>query len=259
MKTILPVDDNLDLYFPPMKRGLKDQIVEEIGSQIIEGRIQPSELLPSESALLTRFNVSRTVLREAITVLSSKGLIEARAKRGTIVRPRLEWNQLDPAIIGWSGASQGDICTDEVANRIDQLIEVRHIIEPAAAALAARRGTEEDFARMTTAYEAMESAGTDVETFMKADLAFHIACLRAAHNDFLIPIAHAIRTAMTTSLRITNRNPEENHKVSLPLHRAILDAVLARDAEAAVAAMAQHLDDTKRRRDKSGRHMPNTA
>jgi GntR family galactonate operon transcriptional repressor len=230
MKTAQPVDSNLDLFFPSMKRGLKDQIVEEIGSQIVAGLLQPSELLPSESMLLARFNVSRTVLREAITVLSSKGLIEARAKRGTIVKPRLEWNQLDPAIIGWSGVSQGDICTDEVANRIDQLIEVRHIIEPAAAALAARRGTKED-------------------------LAFHIACLRAAHNDFLLPIAHAIRTAMTTSLRITNRNPEENHKVSLPLHRAILEAVLARDAEAAVAAMAQHLDDTKRRRDKSGRHM----
>jgi GntR family galactonate operon transcriptional repressor len=187
MKTVPLLDNNITLYFSPLKRGLKDQIVEEIGSQIIEGRLLPSELLPSESVLLARYNVSRTVLREAITVLTSKGLLEARPKRGTIVKPHLEWNQLDPAIIGWSGAYQVDISPDEVASRIDQLIEVRHIIEPAAAALAARRATQEDFARMTYAYEAMESAGTNVETFMKADLAFHIACLRASHTRFVRP------------------------------------------------------------------------
>jgi GntR family galactonate operon transcriptional repressor len=83
---------------------------------------------------------------------------------------------------------------------------------------------------------------------MDADLAFHVACLEATHNDYLLPIAHAIRTELMTSMRVTNRDPEENQKVSLPLHRAIRDAIAARDPDAARAAMQRHLDDTERRR-----------
>lgn len=239
---------DFEAAFPPLKRSLKDQVVNELGSDIVAGRLRSGELLPAEGVLLARFNVSRTVLRDALNVLSSKGLVDARPKRGTVVKPKLEWNQLDPTIISWSGSAELDESSGVIAYRLDQLIEVRHIIEPAAAALAAKRGTEEDFARISAAYKAMESAGTDAEAFMKADLSFHIACLRAAHNDFLLPIAHAIRTAMATSLRITTRDPHENRNVSLPLHRAILDAILSRDSEAAVAAMQGHLKDTEKRR-----------
>lgn len=249
----------IDTDRPPLKRGLKDQLVDALGSEIVAGRMLPGQLLPTEAVLLARFDVSRTVLREALTVLAAKGLIETRQKRGTMVTPRLEWNQLDPAVIDWSGASDGLPLSPALANRLDQLIEVRHIIEPAVARLAAQRATPEDRARMTAAYRAMEAAGDDVAAFMQADLAFHIACLRASHNDFLLPIAHAIRTAMATSLRITNSDPDTNYAISLPLHKAILDAVLARDAPAAVKAMTRHLDDTKRRRDLQGRRLPMTA
>lgn len=233
----------------PLRRGLKDQLVDAIGSDIIGGRYPPGALMPTEGELLARFSVSRTVLREAITVLSAKGLLEARQKRGTIVRPMLEWNQLDPSVIGWAGGPAPDLASAELADHLDQLIEVRHIVEPAAAALAAQRGTEEDFARMRDAYLAMESAGADVKAFMAADLAFHVACLRASHNNFLLPIAHAIRSAMVTSLQVTARDAQANHQISLPLHRAILDAVQARDPKAAVKAMTYHLEDTRSRRD----------
>jgi DNA-binding FadR family transcriptional regulator len=186
-------------------------------------------------------------------VLAAKGLIETRQKRGTMVRPRQEWNQLDPDVIAWSGAADGADLSADLADRLDQLIEVRHIIEPAAARLAAERGTPQDLARLSEAYQAMEAAGDDVLSFMQADLAFHIACLRASGNAFLLPIAHAIRTAMATSLRITNSDPDANHRVSLPLHKAVLDAVLAHKPQAAAAAMTRHLADTKRRRDTLGR------
>jgi GntR family transcriptional regulator, galactonate operon transcriptional repressor len=102
---------------------------------------------------------------------------------------------------------------------------------------------------MRAAYAAMESAGTDVQAFMAADLDFHIACLRASRNAFLLPIAHAIRSAMMTSLQITASDPNANFQVSLPLHRAILDAVLARKPEAAARAMNAHLQDIPNRRD----------
>jgi DNA-binding FadR family transcriptional regulator len=130
-------------------------------------------------------------------------------------------------------------------------MEVRRIVEPGAAALAAQRGTEEDFAAIEEAYVAMERAGQSAEAFMEADLAFHTACLYAAKNDLLAPIAHAIRSEMMASLRITNRDPELNRTVSLPLHKAILDAIVAGDAEGATAAMKTHLDDTEQRRSAS--------
>ena len=238
---------------PALRRGLKDQVVEALGSDIVAGRLLPGALLPLEAQLLSRFHVSRTVLREALMVLADKGLIETRQKRGTMVRPRLEWNQLDPSVIGWSGAPDDHGLPVDVGRRLDQLIEVRHIIEPAAVALAARRGTAQDLARIGEAYAAMEAAGADLQAFRQADLAFHVACLRASGNEFLQPIAHAIRTAMNTSLRITNTDARANVAVSLPLHKAILDAVLARDPDAASAAMTRHLVDTQRRSDLRGR------
>jgi len=140
-----------------------------------------------------------------------------------------------------------------VDRSLDRLMEVRRIIEPAAAALAAERGTTKDLARLSAAYDAMERAGGDVQAFMDADLAFHVACLEAAHNDFLLPIAHAIRTELMTSMRVTNRDADENRRVSLPLHRAIRDAIVARDPAAARLAMQRHLDDTDRRRGRAAR------
>jgi GntR family transcriptional regulator, galactonate operon transcriptional repressor len=240
----------------PFKRSLKDQLVESLGGDIVAGRLQPGELLPSEETLLARYGVSRTVLREAVNVLAAKGLLDPRPKRGTVIRSPSDWSQLDPAILEWREAGDSDESAADIGTGLDRLMEMRRIIEPGAAALAAKRARPEDFATMRAAYEAMERAAV-AEQFMEADLAFHLACLHAGHNDFLLPVAHAIRSAMMTSLRVTNSDPHENRNLSLPLHRAILDAVLARDPAAARAAMEIHLDDTERRRAKAGRvHEP---
>jgi GntR family transcriptional regulator, galactonate operon transcriptional repressor len=235
----------------PFKRSLKDQLVDDLGGEIIGGRLQPGDLLPSEDVLLARYAVSRTVLREALNVLAAKGLVDPRPKRGTVVRPAAEWSQLDPSLLAWRGAGDSIDPASEVSLRLDQLMEVRRIIEPAVAALAARRGTAEDLVNLTAAYQAMEQAST-AEEFMEADLTFHITCLHAAHNDFLLPIAHAIRSATMTSLRVTNRDPHENRNVSLPLHHAILEAIVSRRPEAATIAMERHLDDTEQRRARAG-------
>lgn len=234
-----------------LKRSLKDQLVDGLGSEIVRGRLRPGDALPSEDVLLARYDVSRTVLREAMNALSAKGLVDPRPKRGTIVRPRSEWSQLDPAILAWSGATLGADPDDSAGHLIEQLMEVRRIVEPGAAALAARCCTDQDLAAMEKAFAGMERAEA-AEPFMAADLAFHIACLHAGHNDFLLPVAHAIRTAMMTSLRVTNRNPQENRAVSLPLHGAILDAIRQRDANGAREAMEHHLDDTEQRRARAG-------
>ena len=94
----------------------------------------------------------------------------------------------------------------------------------------------------------MVAAGNDVPAFVAADVEFHIACLQAARNEFLLPVAHAIRASLVTSMRITNRDSEQNRTVTLPLHKAICDAIAARDTAMAREAMQVHLDDTDRRR-----------
>jgi DNA-binding FadR family transcriptional regulator len=227
----------------PLKRNLREQLVEQLGGDIVRGHPQPGEALPNEEELLSRYAVSRTVLREALNVLSGKGLLDARPRRGTIVRPRADWSQLDPAILGWR-----DDPAEPTSNNLDHLMELRRIIEPPAAALAAKRGTAEDRAAIGKAYQAMVLAGNDVPAFVDADVRFHIACLRAARNEFLLPVTHVIRASLAASMRITNRDSEQNRTVSLPLHKAIADAILARNAPAAREAMQTHLDDTERRR-----------
>src|ERR1700679_4064714 len=124
----------------PLKRNLREQLVEQLGGDIVRGRLLPGEALPNEEELLARYDVSRTVLREALNVLAGKGLLDARPKRGTLVRPRAEWSQLDPAILAWRGDGHASGTPEDVDRSLDQLMEVRRIIEPAAAALAASRG-----------------------------------------------------------------------------------------------------------------------
>jgi GntR family transcriptional regulator, galactonate operon transcriptional repressor len=236
-----------------LKRNLREQLVDMLGGDIVRGRLQPGELLPSEDVLLARYRVSRTVLREALNVLSGKGLLDARPKRGTMVRPRSEWSQLDPMVLAWRGSDGSAPRSKSLERSLDHLMELRRIIEPEAAALAAARGTAKDFARISSACAAMETAGSDVQAFVDADLAFHVACLEAAHNDFMLPIAHAIRAELVSSMRVTNRDADENRQTVLPLHHSIRDAIVARDAAAARLAMQRHLDDTERRRSPAGR------
>ena len=235
-----------------MKRGLRDQVAERLGTAIVAGTIAPGCALPPEATLLERYAVSRTVLREALNVLSGKGLIEAKPKRGTVVRPPSEWSHLDSDLLGWRDEVSRRTLPREAMEGLYRLMEMRRIVEPGAAALAARRATPADTARIGDAYRLMAEAEDSAEAFMEADLAFHVAILEAGRNDYLLPVAHAIRSSMMASLRITNRNPVENREVSLPLHRAIHEAIARRDGEAAATAMERHLDDTERRRARAG-------
>ncbi|WP_250518371.1 FadR/GntR family transcriptional regulator [Caballeronia sp. ATUFL_M1_KS5A] len=223
---------------------MRDQLVEVLGRGIVNGELRPGDILPGEAELLERYSVSRTVLREAMQVLSAKGMIDSRQRRGTTVRPRADWSQLDQTLLEWHGTS------DVADSALQQLMEVRRIVEPPAAALAAERADQAQRQRIAAAYAEMERSRGKVEEFMTADLEFHTSILEASGNQFLLPIAQAIRTTLTASLKITNPRPDENHRVSLPLHKAILDAILKRDAQAAFSAMQTHLDDTEKRRAK---------
>ena len=226
-----------------------EQVVDAIGRDIVTGKLEPGAPLPGEEALLAQYGVSRTVLREALQVLAAKGMVETRQKRGTLVTMPAKWHQLDPSVLGWHSQLSAN------APVLMDLIEMRRIVEPAAAALAATRFSNEDKARLAAAYKEMAAAAVsgDTESFIAADLEFHSAILLATHNRFLLPLAHAIRATMLASLHLTNSRADENHAVSLPLHKTILEAILAGDATSASTAMLNHLVDTESRRKRSAR------
>jgi len=227
-------------------RNLHDQVIQEIGRLIISGEIKPGELLPREEALAQRMAVSRSALREALKVLGSKGLIETKQKTGTRVRDPRYWNQLDADILGWRCASM------PTEDFVEKLVEMRAIIEPAAAAAAAKRRTAEQLARIKQAYEAMDAA-LDQDAWTKADLQFHEAVLDASNNELMGSLFSVIETALGTYFLLSARKAAD-FKYSLPRHFAVYDAIRLKRPESAREAMAGMIVDSRaniRRRSRS--------
>lgn len=224
--------------------GLHGQVVHAIGRQILRGEIRPGDVVPLQPGL----RASRTVLREAIKVLAAKGLVESRPKTGTRVRPRQSWNLLDPDVLAWQreGAPPAPF--------LRKLTEVRRIVEPAAAELAAQRAGAREVAGMEDALRTMEAAlagrNPDYESFDLADMRFHRAILEGCHNDILEQMSGVVFGALLVSFRATSRLPGAA-KGSLPKHRAILDAIRAKDPRRAAQAMKRLVGSTAREIDAS--------
>jgi DNA-binding FadR family transcriptional regulator len=216
------------------RRSLHGRVVQDLGARIAGGGYAPGALLPPEAALGASFGVSRTVLREAVKVLASKGLVEARPKIGTRVRPRAEWNMLDPDVLAWQCAGA------DLPGVAEDLMEIRRVVEPHAAALAAGRASEAEMQEIAAAYAEMERA-PDVESSVEPDVRFHLAVMDATHNAFLRPLGALIRAALSASFRLS-KMPPGAHERSMPRHKAVLDAIRTRDPEAARAAMRDLLD-----------------
>ena len=218
------------------ERGLHGQIVHELGGRIVTGRFAPGEVLDL-SLLEGELGVSRTVLRESLKVLAAKGLVDARQKRGTFVRQRDEWNMLDADIIRWRSSDRSD------RSLLDDLDEVRAIIEPAGARYAALRRTDADLTALQDALSAMAEAARigggepapgrpDV---VAADLAFHHALLAATHNELLQRMEMVIEVDLAERDRLVHGAPSAQDPV--PAHRSVLDAVRERDPARAERAM----------------------
>lgn len=220
------------------RRSLHGQVAHDIGRRILGGLVKPGELLPSETELSQRLGVSRTALREAIKVLAGKGLIESRPKTGTRVRPRESWNFLDPDVLTW--AFDGNAAE----HYVDELYELRRVIEPAAAAFAADRASVADIARMEAAFEAMSGA-EDGASFSAPDMAFHLSILRATGNELLRSLGSVVEVALSISIRLSIANPR-GFRHSLPLHGAVLKAIRRHDGPGAREAMMLLIDVSKR-------------
>ena len=214
-------------------RGVHGQTVEAIALRVLTGEIPEGATLDL-LALREELDVSLTALREALKVLSAKGIIDARQKRGTFVRPRVHWNMLDADVMRWQVTASADPLL------FGKLTEVRAIVEPAAARLAAERATAADLELLAQALRGMAEAGSDTVEMTLADVAFHRCLLLATHNEFLGQIGRVLEVGLAERDRVVHEaNPSDD---PVPSHRAVFEAIAARDAMAAEAAMLGLLD-----------------
>ncbi|WP_275292945.1 FCD domain-containing protein [Amycolatopsis sp. La24] len=212
-------------------RGLHGQTVETLAARILSGE-WPEGMVLDLPALREELDISLTALREALKVLAAKGLIGARQKHGTYVQPRESWQLLDADVMRWQTTARGN------AGLLDELAEVRAVVEPAAARMAAERATAEDLVALESALDAMVEA-PDPEASVEADLAFHRSLLAAAHNNFLLQIERVIAIGLAERDKLVHSAGPTDDPV--PSHRRVLDAIAAHDPVGAETAMLELL------------------
>jgi GntR family transcriptional regulator, galactonate operon transcriptional repressor len=212
-------------------RGLHGQTVELLGSRIVQGQYGPGTALSPEE-LEGELGISKSVLREALRVLAAKGLVESRQKRGTIVRSRSDWNLLDESLLRWLGEPDDSL--------IEDINEVRKIVEPAVAELAAERRTDSDLEDLENALAGMEKAGSDAAAAIQADLLFHRLLLFAAHNELLSRMEVVIEAGLRVRDEVVHRG--KSWPDAMPGHRAVYEGVRAGDTKGARSAMEALLE-----------------
>jgi len=209
-------------------RNLTHGMLDSIGRAIVIGEYT-GRAFPTEAELARDHGVSRSVTREAVKMLTAKGLLSARPRQGTIVEPQTRWSLFDPDVLRWLLERRFSL------DLLRHFTELRLAIEPQAAAIAARDATADAIAAIERGFERMRVAEADADDPLDADIAFHVAILRASANPFYAQFQSVVATALQTSIRFTNRF--KGRSASLPAHEAVLRAITARDATAANAAM----------------------
>lgn len=212
---------------------LHELVVSRIITDIASGQLPPGTALPSEADICERFGVSRTVVREATRVLVEKGMLEVHHGRGSQINPPERWNQLDPQIL--LARLQGGNLRDMV----EDLVEVRRMLETEAAGLAARRATPADVDVLRTLLDRMtENLGSEDE-YTGADNLFHAKLWEVARNKLLLHMLLPFAEVFGLARRLS-AGPKEL-KASMEGHRAILAAVAAGDEDEARQAMCHHV------------------
>ena len=225
---------------PPLRlrrRGLHRDVVDALGLRIVRGDLKPGETIPNEADLSRELEVSRTVLREAVKVLASKGLVEVRPRTGTRVLPRTHWELIDPDVLHWQFVNGS---TEDLLREIS---EVRLAIEPAAAGLAAVKRNSEDLHELHRLSRAMTAALGDPAKYVEADIRFHSAILQATHNLLLFKLAATVREALVAS-RLVTVQVAGGPRTAAPAHAAVVKAIDAADRPGAFRAMEKLVNAT---------------
>lgn len=220
-------------------RSLHIQVARSIARRILSGELPQGSIAPNEMTLCEQFGVSRTALREAMKLLTSKGLLESRPKIGTKIVTRDRWNFLDPQLIEWmDGLSDPEeFCS--------QFLGLRRAVEPEACALAAVHATAEQRIELSEIFQKMVKVtqNFDQETWTKVDLSFHQLIFNSTNNDFYLPFGNILSTMFKTFIIHSSKNGD----VCLDEHRHIYEAIMAGDSDRARSASQDHLQSTKHR------------
>jgi DNA-binding FadR family transcriptional regulator len=221
-----------------MIKNVHGNTVDHLGHAIVAGRYAPGASIPPEPLLGEELGVSRTVVREAVKSLVAKGLVSTGPKVGTRVLPSEQWNWFDADVIGWQSR------VGLTREFLRDLQELRRVLEPAAVRLAAERATPEDLAGLEAAFAGMKKAVEEGGDYVTYDLRFHQGLLRACHNRMVVQMSKALGALLRTSFEISTSR-KDGPRQSLPLHRAVLDAVIARDPAGAERAILVLIDGAR--------------
>jgi len=212
-------------------RNLHSLVLWQLGVAIVRGDYAEGSILPSDTELLARFSVSRTVLREALKTLAAKGMIEARARIGTRVLPRQRWNLFDADVLAWHFEGGPDV------DLLRSLSEIRIGVEVESAALAAERRSDEQAAALVACAIRMGEAETP-EEFARTDLQFHHTVAEASGNPFMASISALVELALTAAFTISSPVEDDAAMIAtVKAHGRIAEAIRMRDADEARIAM----------------------
>ena len=210
--------------------NLTYRIVEDLGVAIVTSRYSESNPFPVEADLCKQYGVSRSILREAVKMLTAKGLLGARPRHGTWVQPEDSWNLLDPDVLRWMLERKLSF------SLLIELNQIRLAVEPIAAGLAALNADATRKLTVMAAIDRMAAAERGDDDPLTSDIAFHVGVMRASGNRFYIQLCDVIETALRFSIRTTNYFKGVK-LASVADHKKVADAIVAGDAPAAEDAM----------------------
>ncbi|MDK1374426.1 MULTISPECIES: FadR/GntR family transcriptional regulator [unclassified Sinorhizobium] len=211
---------------PQRRPRVQKNITRAIASDICAEIFPVGTFLPRENDLCERYGVSRTVIRESLKILESKGMVLGRSRVGTVVCNKEEWNILDSQVLEWIGERIFEF------DLLNCILEARRAIEPAAAEFAAERATVQEIADLDRAWRDMRDGERDVAGFTEADVAFHTCLLKASHNQVFLQLVGIIQAALKFSLHASNEAAERRDE-AIDIHGELVEALRMRDKAAA--------------------------
>ena len=211
-------------------QNLTHSIVQNLGVAIVTGTYSVKKPFPVEAELCKQYGASRSVLREAVKMLTAKGLLGARPRQGTWVQPEANWNLLDPDVLRWLLERKFSY------SLLIEFAQIRLAVEPKAAALAANSTDSDKKTEIRYAVERMIAAENGDDDPLESDIAFHTAILRASGNRFYAQLPEMISTALRFSIRMTNRQ-KGVRLASVEDHEKVCNAIMAGEAAKAESRM----------------------
>jgi DNA-binding FadR family transcriptional regulator len=230
MRSLSDIEE-LAIHRIPSAERLFAQVAQKLGRAIVAGEFRAGDILPNEESLRSEISVSRTAYREAVKILTAKGLVEARPRSGTRVAARENWNLIDPDVLVWQ------LSMNPSEETIRELYELRRVIEPRAAAFAALRRSEADLKAIDAALESMVAEPPYSEAAIRADVDFHRAIFAAAGNGSLACLAHVVVATIQWSMLVQSTRDTGTFAGPAWDHRRVRNAIADRQADLAAAMM----------------------